>query len=312
MKRKLIFKNTLFLVRESYREFMNDKVMKLSAALAYYTVFSLPPLLLVTIGLLGLFYGRDAIEGEIFMRLQEYIGGEAALQIQEVLKKSSAHHDNTVATIVGLFTLLLGATGIFGEVQDSINFIWGLKARPRKGWVKLIINRLLSFSMILILGFVLLVSLLLNAALEVFLGQLKTLFSERIVDSLYIINYAVSIVVIATLFACIFKVLPDAKIRWKDVWVGALVTTLLFMIGKTGISYYLQNNTTITAYGAAGSLIVILLWVYYSAIILYFGAEFTQAYIRFRGRRIEPNKYAVWVERRIVEKESNISLRKTG
>jgi membrane protein len=294
--------------KDSCSGFINDKVLKLSAALAYYTIFSLPSMLIVIIGLCSIFYGKEAIQGEIFFQINQYVGAEAALEIQHILQKMALHHDSFVATAVGIITLLFGATGMFGEIQDSINAIWGLKTKPEKGLIKILLNRLLSFSMVVVLGFILMVSLLLNVLLETFFDHLKKHFSEGLIDNLYAVDHLIMFGVIALLFAFIFKVLPDAKILWKDVWIGAFVTALFFILGKFLIGYYLAHNKQISAYGTAGSLIVILLWVYYSAIILYFGAEFTQVYAHHHGRAIAPNKYAVWVEKNIVEKELNTQV----
>ncbi|HEY1056425.1 MAG TPA: YihY/virulence factor BrkB family protein, partial [Emticicia sp.] len=244
----------------------------------------------------------------IFSDISAFIGNDAALQIQDVLKKTTLNHDNLLATIIGLVILLLAATGMFGEIQDSINSIWGLKAKPRKGFIKMILNRLMSFSMVLVLGFIFIISLILNALLEGLLHRLEHIFSDTIINYLFVFDYGLMIIVTTLLFACILKVLPDAKILWKDVLVGAFTTSILFFIGKFVIGYYLKHNSSISAYGAAGSLILILLWVYYSAIILYFGAEFTQVYVRHKNRRIEPNRYAVWVEKNIVEKKFNTQI----
>jgi len=301
-------KDSWKITRDSFKEFDNDKVLKLSAALAYYTVFSLPAMLIVIIGLLSIFYGKEAIQGEIFSEISGFIGKEAAIQVQEILKNTTLHHDNVLTTIVGLVTLLIAATGMFGEIQDSINSIWGLQTKPKKGLVRLLINRLMSFSMLVVLGFILLVSLILNALLEALVHRLEYFFSERVISYLFILDYGVIIVVTTLLFASILKVLPDAKIEWRDVGVGAFTTCLLFLLGKFLIGFYLKNNARINAYGAAGSLILILLWVYYSAIILYFGAEFTQVYVRFKNRKIHPNKYAVWVEKNTVEKKLNTQI----
>ncbi|MFL5752009.1 MAG: YihY/virulence factor BrkB family protein [Bacteroidia bacterium] len=311
MTRKTVFKNAWAILKDSFKEFSKDKVLKLSAALAYYTVFSLPSVLIVIIGLCSIFFGREAAQGKIVAQIGHMVGPDAALQIQDILKKTTLHHDNFLATIIGFVTLLLGATGMFGEIQDSINSIWGLKASPKKGFMKIVINRLMSFSMVLVLGFILLVSLILNTVLDAFFDSLHRLFSDKVIHVLYYLDYLVMFGIIATLFAFIFKGLPDAKVHWRDVWIGAVVTAVLFLLGKFVISYLLMHNSNVSAYGAAGSIIVILLWVYYSAIILYFGAEFTQVHVRFHGRAIEPNKYAVWVEQRTVQKESNTEIKKT-
>ena len=296
------------IIKDTFKEFVNHNVLKLSASLAYYTIFSLPSMLIVVIGLCSIFYGKEAIQGTIFFQIHKFVGAEAALEIQHILQKTTLHHDNFIATIVGLITLLLGATGMFGEIQDSINSIWGLKTKPEKGLIKILLNRLISFSMVVVLGFILLVSLLLNALLETFFDNLKKHFSEGFINNLYLFDHAIMFGIIVLLFAFIFKALPDAKILWKDVWIGAFVTSILFMLGKFLISYYLAHNNQISAYGAAGSLIVILLWVYYSAIILYFGAEFTHVYVKHQGRSILPNKYAIWVEKNIVEKNYNTQI----
>lgn len=293
------------LVKGTFSEFSNDKVMKLSAALAYYTIFSIAPMLLIVISISSLFFGKEAVQGKVFHEIAGFIGTAPALQIQEILRKTTLHNDNVLVTIIGVATLFVGATGIFGEVQDSINQIWGLKTKPRKGFVRIVINRLLSFSMILVLGFILLVSLVINALLAGLFERLKLSFSMGAVNLALAADYLLMFAVITLLFGCIFKVLPDARIRWRDVLMGSLVTALLFMIGKFVIGYYMQHNSAISAYGAAGSVIVILLWVYYSAIILYIGAEFTKVYVKMKGRYIEPNRYAVWVETSLVQKASN-------
>ncbi|MBL7912735.1 MAG: YihY/virulence factor BrkB family protein [Bacteroidia bacterium] len=305
---KELFKNGWSILKETFVEFTNDRVLKLSAALAYYTIFSLPSMLIVIIGLCSMFYGREAIQGQVFNEISGFIGSDAAIQVQDILKKTALRRDSLGATIIGLVTLLLTATGMFGEIQDSINAIWGLQAKPKKGFIKMLFNRLMSFSMLVVLGFILLVSLVVNALLAGLMHRLEHYFSETVISYLFILDYGVMIFVTTILFASILKVLPDAKILWKDVWVGALATSLLFLLGKFLIGYYLKHNQSISAYGAAGSMILILLWVYYSAIILYFGAEFTQVYVRFKKRKIEPNKYAVWVEKNVVEKKLNTQI----
>lgn len=305
---KAFFKNTWKITAESGNEFLNDKVLKLSAALAYYTIFSLPSMLIVIIGLCSLFFGRDAVQGQIFSEIAGFVGPDAAKEIQDILKNSALHHDSVLATIVGFITLVIAATSMFGEIQDSINSIWGLQAKPKKGLIKLLFNRLISFSMVLVLGFILLVSLILNALLEAMIHRLEHYFSEQVINYFFVLDYGVMFLVTMVLFASILKVLPDAKIEWRDVWVGAFATCLLFLLGKFLIGYYLKHNTSINAYGAAGSMILLLLWVYYSAMILYFGAEFTQVYVRFKNRKIQPNKYAVWIEKNTVEKKLNTQV----
>jgi membrane protein len=197
--------------------------------------------------------------------------------------------------------LLVGATTVFAEIQDSINTIWNLKAKPKKNWLKLVVDRVLSFSIVVSLGFLLLVSLVIHGLMEALGHRLHTMFPDIAVIFLYIVNLILTFIVTSLLFAIIFKILPDAKIKWKDVLMGAMVTAVLFMLGKFGISFYIGNSNVNDAYGTAGSLVVILLWVYFSSIILYFGAEFTKAYATVYGSSIHPNQYAVWIQQIEVE-----------
>jgi len=281
-------------LKTSCIEFVNDNVLKLSASLAYYTVFSMPSVLILIVSLGSLFYGHDAIEGQIVNEINNFVGSQTAQQIQDILKNTTLSQNNILATLVGGVILLISATGMFTEIQDSLNSIWGLKTKSGKALTLLLLNRLVSFSMLLVLGFVLLVSLLLNALLSVLVNNLHHYFFSA-VQSVLVIDHVLMLLVTTLLFGFIFKALPDGKIVWKDVWLGAFFTAVLFMLGKFLIGFYLSHTSVISTYGAAGSLIVILLWVYYSSIILYFGAEFTQAYVLFKRKKIEPNKYATWV-----------------
>jgi membrane protein len=302
--RKLKF--TWKIIKATWPYFSEHRLTKLSAALSYYTIFSLPPMLVIIIGVCSIFFGHDAVQGKIFGMIKEYVGSDPALQIQNALSKITLEHNNIITTIIGAVTLLIGATGIFGEIQDSINYTWGIKAKPKKGFLKLVLNRLLSFSMVLVLGFIFMVSLLLNALVDLLLDKLKMRFHEIFVMGTYVINYLLIYLITTILFACIFKVLPDAKVKWRYVLPGALATAFLFLIGKYLISLYLLNNSIISAYGAAGSVIILLIWVYYSSIILYFGAELTQVYVKIKGIIIEPTNYSVFIENITKEKNSNL------
>ncbi len=299
------------IIKETVNEFIEHKVMKLSASLAYYTIFSIPALMIMIIWVTDIFYGRQAVEGGVYGQIAGFVGDQAALQIQEAIRSARLSTGSTWAAIVGGATLVIGATGVFSEIQDSINLIWHLKAKPYKGkgWFRLIINRLLSFSMVITLGFLMLVSLIINGLMDVMFSRLALQFPDLHVYLVYIFNFILTFCITAFLFGIIFKLLPDARIRWKDIRAGAITTALLFMGGRFLISYYLgQGNRTTSAYGAAGSLLVVLLWVYYSSIILYLGAVFTRVYAISRGCQIYPNKYAVWVEQKIVE-EPDTSLK---
>lgn len=302
------FRKAWHILRDSVQIFLDGRSMKLSAALAYHTVFSLPGLIIIIIWVSDLFWGQQAVEGTVYGQITSLVGSNAALQIQETIRNATLSSESRFATIIGLATLIWGSTQVFAEIQDSVNQIWQLKAKPRKGrgLLKMVLNRLLSFSIIITLGFLMLVSLLVNGLMDAFINQLSRAFPETEVILVYIFNLVLTFLVTALLFGLIFKVLPDARIEWRHVRAGAIATALLFMAGKFVISYYLGQSRLSSAYGAAGSVIVILMWVYYSAIILYFGASFTRAYAIHQGAHIYPNQYAVWVDQ--VELESRADL----
>ncbi|HTI89652.1 MAG TPA: YihY/virulence factor BrkB family protein [Puia sp.] len=297
------FKNGLKILKAALNGFINDLALKYSASLAYYTIFSLGPLLLLLISLAGVFLSKDAVQGKVFHEINGIVGNDAAQQIQDMIRRLEMSGKSTISVVIGVITLVIGATTVFAEIQESINIIWQVKAKPKKGWVKLLKNRLLSGSMIITLGFLLLVSFIINGVLLALSDYLKTFLPDVTVILFNILNVVISFIVIAILFGVIYKVLPDAKIRWKDVRSGAIFTAVLFMIGRVLIGLYIEKTGSGSAYGAAGSLIVILLWVYYTAAILYFGAEFTRAYADFYGIKIEPAEFAVHVEQKEIEKE---------
>ncbi|MNK15891.1 hypothetical protein D3C87_340450 [compost metagenome] len=296
------FKKGWCILKETFNGFMADKGLKLSASLSYYTLFSLAPLLLLIISLAGAFFGKEASEGRIFTEIHELIGNQAAMQVQQIIHNLELSGKTTLSVIIGSVTLVIGATSVFGEIQDSINIIWKVKAKPQKGWLKLIKDRLLSGSIIVGLGFLLIVSLLVNGALVALSDIFRQYFPDTTIFIFNIINIAVSFLVITVLFGVIFKVLPDAKIAWKDVRTGAFFTACLFMLGRYIIGLYIETTGAGSPYGAAGSIIVILLWVYYTAAILYFGAEFTRAYANASGVKIEPADYAVFIEQKETER----------
>ncbi|WP_345083387.1 YihY/virulence factor BrkB family protein [Nemorincola caseinilytica] len=271
----------------------DDKVMKLSGSLAYYTVFSMGPLLVVIISLCSLFFARDAVEGQVYAVLRDFVGSDTALQLQDIIKNAAIGNKSTTAAIIGGVTLLIGATTVFAEIQDSINGIWGLKPKPKKGLLIMLRNRLMSFSVIIGLGFILLVSLAITGVIESISTRVQLYFPQVTVVVFYIINLSLSFIISVFIFAVIFKVLPDAHIKWRDVVVGAFATAILFLIGKFGISLYISQTKVGSTYGAAGSLVILLVWVYYSSMILYLGAEFTKAYAIQFGSEIHPNDYAV-------------------
>ena len=302
-KKKLRLRSVWQLTKEAFSGFNADNVLKLSGSLAYFTVFALGPMFIIIIFLADLFWGREAVEGTIYGQIKGFVGPDAAAQVQDMIRNASLSGKSKVTAVIGFITLMIGATGVFAEIQDSINTIWGLKPKPKKGWLKMLMNRLLSFSVVISLGFLLLVSLVVNGVLEAISNRLMNVFPEITVVIFYIVNLIITFAVTTILFGIIFKVLPDARIKWKDVLIGAMATAALFMIGKFGISFYIGSANVGSTYGAAGSLVVLLVWVYYSSVILYFGAEFTKAYAARFGRRIMPNDYAVWIKQIEVEQE---------
>lgn len=301
MKKNFSFKTLWKIISNTFKGVSQDKIPKLSGSLAYSTVFSMGPLLVVIISLCGLFFGREAIEGKVYEQLAGFIGDDTAKQLQQIIKNVSLQGKSTFAAVIGGAVLLVGATSIFAEIQDSINMIWGLKPKPKKGWLKMLQNRFLSFSVIISLGFLLLVSLTISAVVDAFSNRLSIAYPGITVVFFYIINLLITFVLTAIIFGVIFKVLPDAKIKWKDVRAGAVTTAILFMLGKFAISFYIGKSNVGTTFGAAGSLVVLLLWIYYSSIILYFGAEFTKAYALEYGEPIHPNEYAVTTKQVEVE-----------
>ena len=305
-------KFTFSLVKDSFTEFLNDNGLKLSAALSYYTIFSLAPLLLVIISIVSIVYGKEAFQGELFGQISGLVGKDAAAQLLELIKNAAISNKSGVASVIGVVTLMIGATGVFAEIQDSINYIWSIKSKPKKSWLEYLKNRLLSFSIIITLGFLLIVSLGVNTFVDLLSSRLERYFSEVSVIVFSGLNIALVIVIITALFTVIFKVLPDGHVRWKECMVGAAFTAILFAIGKFGISFYLGQQDLGATYGASASIVILLTWVYYSSIILYFGAEFTKMYAKTDGVDISPNEHAVRIVRQEVEEKTGKKISDSG
>ncbi len=287
------------LLRLSVEEFNIDSGLKFSASLSYYTLFSMAPMLIIVIAIGSIILGKEAAEGYLYLQFEGLIGTLGALQLQEMIKNVRISGDTPWVTVVGVGTFFLGATGVFIEIQDSINSIWSIKVKPKRGWVRFLLTRIVSFSMVVGIGFLLMVSLVLSAALSMLDGWLASNISA-FVWLAFFISQLISIGVVMLLFAVIFKVLPDAELHWRDVLVGAFFTAVLFLVGKYLINLYLSRSSTVSAYGAAGAVVLIILWVYYSAIILYLGAEFTKVYANKYGGKIRPSEFAVFVEHKEV------------
>jgi len=272
---------------DSYQSWSEDKVPRLAAALAYYTIFSIAPLLIIVIGIAGFVFGSQSAQGQIMGQVQGLIGEQGASGIKTVMAGTEQPKTGLFASILGILMLLFGATGVFSELQDSLNTIWGVQPKPDAGLRHTIKTRLLSASVVFGIGFLLLVSLIISAALAALGKVLQGSFGayEWI---FHIVNFVISFGIITLLFAMMFKVLPDAKIAWRDVWIGSILTSFLFTIGKFLIGLYLGKSSFSSAYGAVGSVLIIILWVYYSSQILFFGAEFTKVYANRYGSRIKP------------------------
>jgi membrane protein len=282
----------LSILKETYGDWSEDKASRLAAALAYYTAFSIAPLLLIAIAVAGLVFGREAAQGQIFSQLEGLLGADGASAIQTGIANSDKAGAGTLSAIIGLATLIWSASSLFGQLQDSLNTIWEVQPDPHAGIVATVKRRFLSMTMVLGIAFVLLVSLVLSAGLSAVGGLLGDVLPGGNVIW-QVVNFIVSFAIITGLFAAIYKVLPDATVTWGDVWIGAAVTALLFTAGKVLIGLYLGHASVGSTFGAAGSLLVFLVWVYYSAQILFFGAEFTQVYARRYGSRIVPAEGAV-------------------
>lgn len=296
------------ILKKAAVEFFSDNGIKLSASLSYYTIFSIGPVLIIIISLAGIFFGKEAVQGKIYHQINGLVGNSAALQIQEIIQNIEKSQLSASGAVIGFIVLIIGATGVFTEIQDSINYIWAIKAKPKRGLLHVLVNRLISFSLIISFGFILLVSLIVNAFVDLMQDRLKNFFDTASVYIFQAINYVVLYIIISSLFAIIFKVLPDAKIRWKDAFVGAAFTAILFLVGKFLIGYYLSHSSIGVTYGAAASIVLLLLWVYYTSIILYFGAEFTKVYTIDHGGGIQPDKAAVFI---IKQESKELNSRKS-
>lgn len=294
--------NAFSQLKQTFQEWLQDKAPQLGAALAYYTVFSLAPLVLVLLAIIGVIFRDDPAGAwdKITEQLGYFLDPSAVQVVQSIAQKASQPGKSTLATLIGVALALFGASGVFGQLQDALNTIWGVKAKPGRGVWGFLRSRFLSFGMVAGICFLLLVSLAIEALLQAFSHYVQSVLPGGIVIALTI--YVVfDFAVVVLLFAMIFKFLPDVEIQWRDVWIGAVMTAILFSIGKWLLGFYLGSGAAGSAYGAASSLITLLLWIYYSSQILLFGAEFTQVYASRAGRGSKPAKYAVRVETKEIE-----------
>ena len=301
MKRKL--QQSWALIKETLHEFSEDNVMHYGASLSYYTLFALPPMIIIVITAAGTFFGKDAVSGQLYAQLAGLLGEEGALEVQEIVAAAMKLKPNFFAKAVGIAAILVSSTGMFLALQDALNTIWGVKAMPKSNILKLLRDRVMSFAMVISIAFLLLVSLVVHAAVVAATQLMSNYFHFISLVVMHIFNVVIPIAIITLLFALLFKYLPDAKVRWKDVWIGAFVSSLLFSLGKYVIGLYLGNSNVGSAYGAAGTVVILLTWVFYSSVLLFVGAEFTKVYASRYGKRIEPADYAVRIEKKILTKD---------
>jgi membrane protein len=308
MKEKLL--NIWSFLKDLFAEWSADNCFQLAAALSYYTLFSLAPMLIIVISVAGYFFGEDAINGEIQKQLSGLIGPDSAAAVSTMIQSAYIDNGSLLPTLIGLGTLFVSATLAFTALQDSLNKIWKVALKPQSGILAVVLNRVLSFAMVIGIGFLLLVSMVIHAVLNKLSEYIDRLLENYSIYFINAIEFAISFGVITLLFAMIFKFLPDVKIRWKNVWLGAVITTILFSIGKYAISWQIGSSDLGNTYGAAASIVTIMLWINYSSLILFMGAEFIYVYVRRKGEDITPNNHAEKIRYGRSEKEMNKDAKK--
>lgn len=292
----MYFRNLWHVIVEAFRGSEEHNVFKLSASLSFYSLFALGPILLVIMFVSNIFWGRQAIEGKIYEQISGFIGDTAAGQVQELIRNAWISRNDFFA-VIGIIALLIAATTIFTDMQESMNTIWNLRVKKGRTWQQILRNRILSFAIVMGLGFLLLAFLVIDSLLDGFMSRLKDIIPDgSIVMTIYLVNLIITLILVALFFAFIYKVMPDAMIHWKEVWPGAFFSALLFMAGKFGVNYYITMMSAANSYSSAGAMVILMLWIYYSATILYFGAEFTKAYALKYGAVIRVKEWAVTTE----------------
>ncbi|TGE15308.1 YihY/virulence factor BrkB family protein [Hymenobacter elongatus] len=294
------FSDVLSILKTTASEFIVNNSFRHAAALSYYTIFSLPPLLIIVITVAGTLFGNEAVTGQVFAQMNGLVGAESAKFMQDSITEFNKQERSGLAAVIGIGTLIFAATTFFVTLQESINDIWNLKVKPRNGLWQFIRDRLLSFGLILSVALLLLVSFVISAMLSFFTDYLQRLLPEVTIVVIHLVDFGLSLLITSLLFALIYRFLPDAIIRWRDVGVGAFITALLFLIGKYLIAFYIAKADPGSTYGAAGSAIVLLVWVNYSSLIIFFGAEFTQEFADAFGQKVQPKAHAVRIETREV------------
>ena len=281
------------LIKETYTSWMADDPFRLSAIVAYYTVLALPALLVIIINVIGAIWGVEIVQGQLTDEISAALGKDAASAIENIISETQNSESNFLSTVIGIGTLLFGATGVFYQLKISLNEIWKIKTNPNAKIWKIITDRALSFAFILVIGFLLLVSFIVTAAISALNSYIRDALPDVLLYIAYILDFVLSVGIISVLFALMFKYLPDAKIKWRTVWIGAILTAILFVVGKLLLGIYFGQADPGSTYGAAGSIVLILLWVSYSSLILFFGAEFTYIYAKRYGKGIEPKTIGI-------------------
>lgn len=281
------------ILKQTFKRWSEREPFNNSVIIAYYTIFSLPGLLVIIINLAGVLFGQEAVTHRVSQQISGLVGRDTAKDIEAMIVQGSSNKGTVLSTVLSIATLLFGATGVFYQMQQVLNRMWDVKPKPKGKILKLVKDRVFSFGLIVVVGFLLLVSLVLSAALSAVSDWVGRMFSDGLAVVFHILDVAASVGIVTLLFASIFKFLPDAKVRWRDVWTGALLTSALFVIAKFALGFYFGNTTPDSAYGAAGTIILIMLWVSYAGLIVLFGAEFTQTYAMAHGRKVEPTEDAM-------------------
>lgn len=279
---------------ETFKEWNNSPASKYSASLAYYAIFSIPGLLIIIIWIAGYFFGQDAIQGEISKQIGQIMGSEVAKSIEQMIAGALIDKDNIFMKTVGVFSLVFGATTIFFQLQQALNELWDIQPAPKKAFVKFLLDRANSLGMILILGFLLMITMILSSLISLFNNFITSQLGLETYYLMELVNFSIGFLLVMMVFAFMFKVLPDVEISWKSVWSGAFLTSVLFTIGKFLLSLYFGEMKPTSAFGAAGTVILIMMWINYSCMLIFFGAEFTKIYSYKKGYHITPSKHAKW------------------
>jgi len=300
MKKLKFYWETL---KETYKEWNDSPAGKDSASLAYYSIFSIPGLLIIIIWIAGYFFGQEAIQGQISAQIGGMMGESVADSIEEMIAGALIDKENIFMKIVGIFSLVFGATTIFFQLQKSLNYLWDVEAAPKKAFIKLILDRANSLGMILVIGFLLMITMVLSSLISLFNNFIAAQFGLETYYLVEVVNFAIGFFLVMVVFAFMFKVLPDAEIGWRSVWAGATLTAILFTIGKFLLSFYFAEFKPESAFGKAGTVILIMLWINYSCMLIFFGAEFTKVYSNKKGYKIEPSKHAKWSTEKLYRKK---------